>query len=203
MSRRRRGSRGGGRGSGLPASMATWIVSSSSVDSAGTQGMGVVQWGGLPQTLAPGLSLTYQAPSLPELVGATNAVPGLSELDIVGIDAMIAITSMSVGGLLEVGLGLYVGEYSSGTTNKWTIRLPTAQNDLAAQEFLHVIAHAIQVPLAAADTMPVSIPLRVVLPFPIRIGAGQALHVTLENNTNSAGTISFVPFIRTKIGRAD
>jgi hypothetical protein len=135
---------------------------------------------------------------IPEAVTSNNAPPSIGQCDIVGVDATIDITAVSAAGLYVVGIGLYVSNYTKATT-QWDLRDPVDAGDAGDQDFLHLVAHAFQAQLPAAETGPVSVQLRVMLPFPIRIGSGQALHVTLSNGTNSAGTLSFVPFIRAKI----
>jgi hypothetical protein len=131
-------------------------------------------------------------------VTANNAPPSIGECDIVGLDATVDITSVGTAGKYTVGLSLYVSNYSTPAT-QWEIRDALQAAGAQDQDVLHVVAHSFYNVLVGADTGPVSLQLRVMLPFPIRIGSGQALHVTLSNDPTSAGNIFFTPFIRAKI----
>lgn len=196
MARRRRG-RGRRAVAGFQPRKAAWTISASGADSTGTQ-QATVNFGGAAQTLAAGVNVTFQPVILPISVTANNAPPSIEEVDIVGLDCHIDITSVSAAGLYLVGAALYVSEFNT-SANKWSVRSPTVNTDAGREDNLHIQCAAVQVPLAAADADPVSLQLRLMLPFPIRIGQGQALHVTLGNDTTSAGIISFVPFIRARI----
>jgi len=194
MSKRRgRAGRSAGGSRGAPA----WLVTASGTDDAGAE-QASVNWGGPAQTLAAATTVTFQPVVIPEAVTANNAPPSIGQCDIVGLDATIDITSVSAAGLYTVGVGLYVSNFSTKTA-QWELREPTDAGDAGDQDFLHLVCHAFAAQLAAAETGPVSIQLRAMLPFPIRIGAGQALHLTLDNSANSPGIITFVPFIRAKI----
>lgn len=198
MARRRNRGRSRGNSSRGPSrTPSAWLVTDSQTGSTGVAASGV-NWGGAAQTLAAGVTQSFQAVVLPEAVTAANAPPSLGECDVVGLDATIDISSVSAAGKYLVGLALYVSDYSNSATT-WETKDACAADDAMDQDLLHVVAHAFQCPAASADTGPVSVQLRVMLPFAIRIGTGQALHVTLSNDTTSAGVLTFTPFVRAKI----
>jgi len=198
MARRKNRARSRGRsGRGGMGRPSAWVISSSGTDASGTATT-PVNWGGASQTIAAGSTLTFQPVVLAPAVTAGNAPPSLGETDIVGLDCHFDVTSMTVGGLLVIGAALYVSEYNTNAT-KWAVRTPTLNTDAMRQDNIHIVAAALTVPVIASDAMPVSISLRLLLPYPIRIGASQALHCTIGNDTVSAGVISFTPFVRARI----
>jgi len=198
MAGRRRNRRGGSGRRGAPRKTpSAWIVTSSGANASGTA-ESTVNWGGASQTLNAGTTISFQAVVIPEAATAANAPPSIGECDIVGLDATIDITSVSAAGRYLVGAAAYVSDYVAQAT-EWEVQDPCNANDADDADLLHVVAHAFSSPLVAADTAPVSIQLRVMLPFPIRIGVGQALHVTLSVDSTSAGNVSYTPFIRAKI----
>jgi hypothetical protein len=157
-----------------------------------------VNWGGPVQTLATDTTVTFQPVVIPQAVTSNNAPPSIGECDVVGLDATIDISSVATAGNYQVALAVYVSNYNPKTA-QWDVLDGSLGSDAAEDDMLHVTAHSFNIALTAAETTPVSIQLRGMLPFPIRLGAGQALHVTLTNADASVGTINFVPFIRAKI----
>jgi len=191
MSRRRSG---GGR-----TRSSDWVISASGTDATGAVTT-PVNWGGPVQTVGAGSQNHFQPVVLAPAITASNAVPSIGQVDIIGLDCTFQISSVSAAGYYVGAACLYVSEYNTSQT-KWAVRSPIQPTDAARDDNLHIMGFAFNAPLAAAETNAFSLKLRLLLPYAIRLGGGQALHCCLDNGVSSAGNILFTPFIRARIAR--
>jgi hypothetical protein len=175
-----------------------WVTSSVSTDNTGTAAT-VSSWGGAITSIAAGSGLSLQLMSFP----TTNVAspPSIGEVIVNMIVGSIFFSSPSAAGVYVVGIGIYVSQYNT-TATKWAVRTPTLSTDAARDDYLFLRCIEIVLTVSTTLTTEQVIEVAVGLPGPVQLGNGEALHLTVNNDTLSAGSLSMVPFVRSHISRA-
>jgi len=174
------------------------IVFGGAVNNAGTQVAGN-GWNGASMTLAPGAQIAYQAICIPQAVTAMNAPPSVGECEVVSLEGSIFVTTPTAQGLYYLGFGVYISKFDT-RTGTWGVRYPSNLNaDAARDDWLMLRALVATLPLPTAVTDPMLMELCLSLPHPVILGGGEALHVCVDNNAGSVGSVNVVPYFRTRV----
>jgi hypothetical protein len=193
--RRRRGS---ALGSNDLMSRRDMIVPGGYVNNSGAQ-TAAQGWNGTAVVLTPGSQLAWQAIVIPTAITANNAPPSIGECQIDFVDASVFLTTPTVAGIYFFGMGIYISKYDT-RTGTWGVRNPTNTGaDAGRDDWLQLKVMVATLPLPAAVTDPMMLELKFVLPHPVILGGGEALHLCVDNNTSSVGSISTYAFIRSRI----
>jgi len=174
------------------------IVSGGYVNNAGAQ-VATNGWNGAAIVLAGGSQAAYQAIVIPQAVTAINAPPSIGECQVDAIEGSLFLTTPSAAGIYYIGFGIYVSKFDT-RTGTWAVRYPSnSAADAARDDWVALRAMVMTLPLAAGISDPMILELKLVLPHPIILGGGEALHVCVDNNGSSVGNISVTPYFRTRI----
>jgi len=174
------------------------VVAGGYVNNAGAQ-VAVNSWNGAPVVLAPGNQMAFQGVVVPQAVTAINAPPSVGECKIVDVEGSVFLTTPTVQGLYYLGFGIYISKYDS-RTGTWGVRYPSnLAADAARDDWLALRVVVVTLPLPADVKDPMMIEFKLGLPHPVLLGGGEALHVAIDNNAGSVGSVSAVPYFRTRI----
>jgi hypothetical protein len=174
------------------------IVGGGYVNASGAQ-VANSTWNGAALAIAPGGQIAYQAVVLPQAVTAINAPPGIGECKVDAIEGSIFLTTPTVAGIYYIGFGIYISKFDT-RTGTWGLRyISVNSSDAARDDWLAIRAVVATLPLPAAVTDPMMIELKIQLPHPVILGGGEALHVAVDNNSSSVGSITANPYFRTRI----
>jgi len=176
-----------------------WVISSQGVNAAGTP---ITQngYGGASGAITAGTPLTLLCVALPTAAAATGQ-PTIGEVEIDMIHAYLPFFGGSAAGVYGWAIGLYVAELNSSAT-AWSVRDPSTPADANRDDYLWLDQVSYTTPTSANAVAQSEISRRPVLPFPIRIGGGQALALTVALLAGSSGTSSFDFWVRTHVRRA-
>jgi len=174
------------------------IVGGAYINNSGAQ-TATNTWNGAAIVLAPGSQAAYQAVVLPQAVTAANAPPSIGECRILAVEGSIFLTTPTVAGIYYIGFGIYISKYDT-RTGTWGVRYASVNSsDASRDDWLALRAVVATLPLPAAVTDPMMIELNVELPHPVILGGGESLHVMVDNNASSVGSISLNSYFRTRI----
>jgi hypothetical protein len=174
------------------------IVAGGFVNNAGAQ-VASNSWNGAAQVLAPGSQIAYQALILPQAVTALNAPPSIGECIIKDVEGSVFLTTPTLAGVYYIGFGIYISKFDT-RTGTWGIRFPSnIGSDASRDDWLALRVIVSTLPVPASVTDPMMLELRLALPHAVTLGGGEALHVCVDNNLGSVGSISVVPYFRTRI----
>jgi hypothetical protein len=195
---RRRAGRNGGFGSNDLMSRRDLIVGGGYVNNSGAQ-VATSSWNGNAITLATNTQAAYQAVVIPQAVTAANAPPSIGECMIQDVEGSLYLTNPTVTGVYYIGFGIYISKFDS-RTGTWGIRYPsTVGSDAARDDWLALRVIVATLPVPGAVTDPMMLELRLALPHPVILGGGEALHVCVDNNGSSSGSINVLAYFRTRI----
>jgi hypothetical protein len=195
---RRRAGRNGGFGSNDLMSRRDLIVGGGYVNNSGSQ-LSNPSWNSGAITLAPGVQAAFQAVVIPQAVTAANAPPSIGECVIQDVEGSLYITNPTSTGVYFIGFGIYISKFDT-RTGTWGIRYPSSTgSDAARDDWLALRVIVATLPLPATVTDPMMLELRLALPHPVVLGGGEALHVCVDNNSSSSGSINVYAFFRTRI----
>jgi hypothetical protein len=107
----------------------------------------------------------------------------------------------SAVGVYGWSIGLYVAELNSSAT-AWSVRDPSTPADANRDDYLWLDQVSYGSSIGSTQTTMSEICRRPVLPFPIRLGGGQALALTVALLSGSSGTATFDFWVRTHVRRA-
>jgi hypothetical protein len=127
--------------------------------------------------------------------------PSIGEVIVNMVVGSIFFSSPSTAGVYVVGIGIYVSQYNT-TATKWSVRTPTLSTDAARDDYLYLRCIEIVLTASTSLTSEQVIEVAVGIPAPVQLGNGEALHLTINNDALSAGSLSMVPFVRSHISRA-
>jgi hypothetical protein len=174
------------------------IVGGGYVNNSGAQ-VAASSWNGNAITLATNTQAAYQAVVIPQAVTAANAPPSIGECMIQDVEGSLYLTAPTPAGVYYIGFGIYISKFDS-RTGTWGIRYPsTVGSDAARDDWLALRVIVATLPAATGVTDPMMLELRLALPHPVILGGGEALHVCVDNNGSSAGSINVVAYFRTRI----
>jgi len=77
--------------------------------------------------------------------------------------------------------------------------MSNSSSDAARDDWLLLKAMVIALPTTASVTDSMLLEVRLALPHPVVLGGGESLHVAVDNNSGSAGSITMVNYWRTRI----
>jgi len=141
----------------------------------------VALWGAVLQNTIPAATIT-----MPVSVAMTDA-PNFG----------VCLNSISPLGPVAIGVNLYVSSFNS-QTGSWMVYDPLLDSTACRDDMLDIMQDVFLQPAFAFGHT--GRRWSVKLPYPIMIGAGQALHVTFSNSINSnTGGILTVAFIRSRV----
>jgi len=174
------------------------IIAGDYINNAGAQ-VATNGWNGGPIVIAPAAQVAYQAIVIPAAATAINAPPSVGQCEVDQVEGSLYLLTPTAAGVYFVGVGIYISKYDARTAT-WGIRFPsTSAADAARDDWLMVKGLVLTLPLPANVTDPMVIELKLALPHPVILCGGEALHVCVDNASSSAGSISVVPYIRTRI----
>jgi len=174
------------------------IIAGGYVNNGGAQTPGS-GWNGAQLPLPAGSQVAYQAIVIPQAVTAVNAPPSIGECEVDQIEGSLYLSSPGSAGIYQLGVGIYISKFDT-RTGTWAIRYPSnSSSDAARDDWLMLKAMTVALPLTAGVTDPMLLEFKLMLPHPIILGGGEALHVCVDNNTNSPATINVQAFFRTRV----
>jgi len=174
------------------------IIAGGYVSNAGVQ-VATTGWNGAGVIMAPGAGISYQAVVIPAAATAINAPPSVGQCEVDNVEGSLFLQSPTVAGIYVIGCGIYISKYDT-RTGTWGVRSSTnAASDAARDDWLMLKAFTVTLPLPAAVTDPMVLEIKLGLPHPILLGGGEALHVGIENNSGSVGSITVSPYFRSRV----
>jgi len=188
------GQRGGAR------NVTDWVVGGRIVDSTGSPIATRPSWGPAGAfTLPAGGSGSYQGVVI--IPTPSSGTPGVGRLRIDEVHGRVCVSAQGAGssGIAHVAVGMYVSDVNN-TTTLWNVRAVTTAADCARDDYLYLEGKSFT--CGATDSVPdqPNICFDLKLPFPVVIGGGQALHVTISNDAASTLTCIVTAYFRSRVG---
>jgi len=190
---------------GNPPEWGDWIVGGTALNAAGAPSA-LSSWGSSGGTvLTSGSSMSYVLTGEQlNLVGAAAVTgPGISELKIEEIQGSLFFTMNSANtksANFFVAIGIYVAELNS-SSSAWSTRDPMTTTDAGRDDYLFIRGINFAAGLTSLESdvdQPVEV--RLAIPAPEVIGAGEALVVTVSQiEAISGGSLNVLPFVRSRV----
>jgi len=134
-------------------------------------------------------------------------VPSIGEIEIVGVMGSVYFTPDAsvpslVGGLMSVGVGIYVAEENTAAT-LYSTQDPLVVADAQRDNwlFLKAMSFTFPVPASNGTVSAQMIEVPVLLPRPISIGSGEALAMVISCNLPATSVIHVNSYVRSLIRR--
>jgi len=184
------------RGSGRRSNVFDWVVGGRGVDNTGSPVAAIPTFGGS-FVVNAGNNGTYQAVVVIPTPASTT--PNVGRLRIDEIHGRVCVSGAGAAGKYGVAVGIYVSDVNN-TTTLWNVRQCTLGADAARDDYLFLEGKWFQVDAGSTMENQPWICFDLKIPGPVVIGGGQALHVTVANDTASANLIVVGAYFRTRVG---
>jgi len=196
----RRQSRNGRSGVGISDVRARtdWQIGGGVVTPAAGAPVASSSWGG-PITLAAGGIANIQAVTIPEAVTSAASPPAIGEIQVDEVQGSVFFT-LAASGFNCLGVGMFISKFNTNT-GAWVIRAASVNTEAMDDDWLFLRMLIVTVPTTNNEYVSIEVPL--MLPHPIVLGRGEALHVAIDTGAGtgltSAGVIVCWPFLRSRV----